>query len=70
MAYEEAPTHGHGYLSVASKAASIAFLLRDMPRNQGSGHNANGMVPILSVVAVMTLTLGIWPRSTRPTSSG
>src|SRR3954452_19388869 len=55
-AYEGAPTTITAYLSVASKAASIAFLLRifkDMPT-----HVRDTWSPMLAAVAVLTLTLG------------
>src|SRR5216684_1535240 len=55
-AYEGAPTTVTAYLSVASKAASIAFLLRifkDMP-----AHVRDAWSPILAAIAVLTLTLG------------
>ncbi|HYW43054.1 MAG TPA: NADH-quinone oxidoreductase subunit N [Bryobacteraceae bacterium] len=55
-AYEGAPTTVTAYLSVASKAASIAFLLRIF-----LGPFASARVmwePILSAVAILTLTLG------------
>ncbi|MBS1854389.1 MAG: NADH-quinone oxidoreductase subunit N [Acidobacteria bacterium] len=55
-AYEGAPTTVTAYLSVASKAASFAFLLRmfkDMPAPLLAA-----WTPMLSVIAVITLTLG------------
>jgi len=55
-AYEGAPTTVTAYLSVASKAASIALLLRifkDMPT-----HVRDAWSPMLAAVAVLTLTLG------------
>ena len=55
-AYEGAPTTVTAYLSVASKAASIAFLLRIFLGPFGSAREV--WSPILSVVAVLTLTLG------------
>jgi NADH-quinone oxidoreductase subunit N len=55
-AYEGAPTTVTAYLSVASKAASMAFLLRIFLGPLGSAREA--WEPILSVVAVLTLTLG------------
>ncbi|HLK66483.1 MAG TPA: NADH-quinone oxidoreductase subunit N [Bryobacteraceae bacterium] len=55
-AYEGAPTTVTAYLSVASKAASFAFLLRIFRIPLGSVRDE--WVPILSVVAVLTLTLG------------
>jgi NADH-quinone oxidoreductase subunit N len=55
-AYEGAPTSVTAYLSVASKAASIAFLLRIL---LGPLADARAMwEPLLTVVAVLTLTLG------------
>ncbi len=55
-AYEGAPTTVTAYLSVASKAASIAFLLRIF---LGPLADARAMwEPLLTVVAVLTLTLG------------
>ncbi len=55
-AYEGAPTTVTAYLSVASKAASIAFLLRIFMGPLGSVREA--WEPMLAVVAVLTLTLG------------
>jgi len=55
-AYEGAPTTVTAYLSVASKAASFAFLLRifkDMPLPLRDVWN-----PMLAVIAVVTLTVG------------
>jgi NADH-quinone oxidoreductase subunit N len=55
-AYEGAPTTVTAYLSVASKAASFAFLLRmfkDMPAPVLAV-----WIPMLSVIAVITLTVG------------
>jgi len=55
-AYEGAPTTVTAYLSVASKAASFAFLLRiykDLPEPVRDTWN-----PMLAAVAVITLTLG------------
>ncbi len=55
-AYEGAPTTVTAYLSVASKAASIAFLLRIF---LGPLADARAMwEPLLTVVAVLTLTVG------------
>jgi len=55
-AYEGAPTPVTAYLSVASKAASFAFLLRLF---MGPFQSlANEWQPILSFVAILTLTLG------------
>jgi NADH-quinone oxidoreductase subunit N len=55
-AYEGAPTTVTAYLSVASKAASIAFLLRIFLGPLASARAV--WEPLLSVVAVATLTLG------------
>src|SRR5262249_20007197 len=55
-AYEGAPTTVTAYLSVASKAASMAFLMRIFLMPLGSVREA--WEPMLSVVAVLTLTLG------------
>ena len=55
-AYEGAPTTVTAYLSVASKAASIAFLLRIFLGPLASARAA--WEPILAAVAVITLTLG------------
>jgi NADH-quinone oxidoreductase subunit N len=55
-AYEGAPTTVTAYLSVASKAASIAFLLRIFLGPLSSARAA--WEPILSAVAIVTLTLG------------
>jgi NADH-quinone oxidoreductase subunit N len=55
-AYEGAPTTVTAYLSVASKAASVAFLLRIFLGAFASAREV--WEPILSVVAVLTLTLG------------
>ncbi len=58
-AYEGAPTTVTAYLSVASKAASIAFLLRMFYGQLAPLAPAREMwEPVLSVVAVVTLTLG------------
>jgi NADH-quinone oxidoreductase subunit N len=58
-AYEGAPTTVTAYLSVASKAASIAFLLRLFHGQFAPFDTARASwEPILSVVAVITLTLG------------
>ena len=55
-AYEGAPTTVTAYLSVASKAASFAFLLRIF---LGPLANARAVwEPLLSAVAIATLTLG------------
>jgi NADH-quinone oxidoreductase subunit N len=55
-AYEGAPTTVTAYLSVASKAASVAFLLRIFMGPLASARDT--WEPILSVVAIVTLTLG------------
>jgi NADH-quinone oxidoreductase subunit N len=55
-AYEGAPTTVTAYLSVASKAASIAFLLRIFMGPLAASREA--WEPLLSIVAVATLTLG------------
>ncbi|PWU05255.1 MAG: NADH-quinone oxidoreductase subunit N [Terriglobia bacterium] len=55
-AYEGAPTTVTAYLSVASKAASIAFLLRIFLGPLASARQV--WEPLLSAVAVATLTLG------------
>jgi NADH-quinone oxidoreductase subunit N len=55
-AYEGAPTTVTAYLSVASKAASIAFLLRIFLGPLASARSV--WEPMLSVVAVATLTIG------------
>jgi NADH-quinone oxidoreductase subunit N len=55
-AYEGAPTPVTAYLSVASKAASIAFLLRMFLGPLASLRAA--WEPLLAVVAVLTLTIG------------
>jgi NADH-quinone oxidoreductase subunit N len=55
-AYEGAPTTITAYLSVASKAASIAFLLRIFLGPLASARSV--WEPLLSVVAVATLTIG------------
>ena len=57
--YEGAPTTVTAYLSVASKAASIAFLLRIFWVHPGPLAAARDMwEPMLSVVAVLTMTVG------------
>jgi len=59
-AYEGAPTTVTAYLSVASKAASIAFLLRIFQVQPGVLASAREMwEPILAVVAVATMTVGV-----------
>lgn len=55
-AYEGAPTTVTAYLSVASKAASIAFLVRIFTGPLAASREA--WEPLLSIVAVATLTLG------------
>ena len=55
-AYEGAPTTVTAYLSVASKAASIAFLLRIFLGPLASARDV--WEPLLSVIAVLTLTVG------------
>ena len=55
-AYEGAPTTVTAYLSVASKAASIAFLLRIFLGPLASARQV--WEPLLAVVAVTTLTIG------------
>lgn len=55
-AYEGAPTTVTAYLSVASKAASVAFLLRIFLGPLGSIRIE--WEPILAVVAVVTMTVG------------
>jgi NADH-quinone oxidoreductase subunit N len=55
-AYEGAPTTVTAYLSVASKAASIAFLLRIFLGPLAPSREA--WEPLLAIVAVITLTIG------------
>ena len=55
-AYEGAPTTVTAYLSVASKAASIAFLVRIFMGPLAASRVA--WEPVLAVVAVATLTIG------------
>src|SRR5437764_8775751 len=55
-AYEGAPTTVTAYLSVASKAASIAFLLRIFLGPLGPARTM--WEPLLAVVAVATMTVG------------
>jgi NADH-quinone oxidoreductase subunit N len=58
-AYEGAPTTVTAYLSVASKAASIAFLLRLFYGSLAPFAPARETwAPILAVVAVLTMTVG------------
>src|SRR5580658_8542601 len=58
-AYEGAPTTVTAYLSVASKAASIAFLLRIFLGPLASVRAA--WEPLLIVVAIATMTVGNLP---------
>lgn len=55
-AYEGAPTTITAYLSVASKAASFAFLVRMMMGPLASTREV--WVPLLSAVAILTMTVG------------
>ncbi len=55
-AYEGAPTTITAYLSVGSKAASFAFLLRLFMGPLASARDV--WVPLLSLVAILTLTVG------------
>ena len=55
-AYEGAPTTVTAYLSVASKAASIAFLLRIFLGPLASARET--WEPILAFIAMITLTIG------------
>jgi NADH-quinone oxidoreductase subunit N len=55
-AYEGAPTTVTAYLSVASKAASIAFLMRIFLGPFDSAREI--WAPMLAVVAVLTMTVG------------
>ena len=55
-AYEGAPTTVTAYLSVASKAASIAFLLRIFLGPLASARDT--WEPLIAIIAVLTLTLG------------
>jgi NADH-quinone oxidoreductase subunit N len=55
-AYEGAPTTITAYLSVASKAASFAFLLRIFTGPFGTAREV--WVPLLSVIAILTMTVG------------
>ena len=67
-AYEGAPTTVTAYLSVASKAASFAFLLRIFLGPLAAAREA--WEPLLAVVAVAHPDASAtWPPSTRPTSS-
>ena len=55
-AYEGAPTTITAYLSVASKAASFAFLLRIFLGPLAGSRDV--WVPLLSVIAIATMTVG------------
>jgi NADH-quinone oxidoreductase subunit N len=55
-AYEGAPTTVTAYLSVASKAASIAFLLRIFLGPLSAARET--WEPIMTAIAILTLTLG------------
>lgn len=55
-AYEGAPTTVTAYLSVASKAASMAFLLRIFLEPLASAREA--WEPLLAAVAIATMTIG------------
>jgi NADH-quinone oxidoreductase subunit N len=55
-AYEGAPTTVTAYLSVASKAASVAFLLRIFLGPLAASREA--WEPLLSIIAVATMTIG------------
>src|SRR5262249_12479839 len=55
-AYEGAPTTVTAYLSVASKAASIAFLLRIFLGPLSAARDT--WEPIMAAIAILTLTLG------------
>jgi NADH-quinone oxidoreductase subunit N len=55
-AYEGAPTTITAYLSVASKAASFAFLLRIFLGPLGGSREV--WVPLLSAIAIATMTVG------------
>jgi NADH-quinone oxidoreductase subunit N len=59
-AYEGAPTTVTAYLSVASKAASIAFLLRIFAGQGPFASQSSREVwePIMAAISVLTLTLG------------
>jgi NADH-quinone oxidoreductase subunit N len=52
-AYEGAPTPVTAFLSVAPKAAAIAFLLRFL-----ANHAALHLTPVLAVLAALTMTVG------------
>lgn len=55
-AYEGAPTTVSAYLSVASKAASFAFLVRIFVGPLANAREA--WEPLLSVIAIVTMTIG------------
>ena len=55
-AYEGAPTTVTAYLSVASKAASFAFLMRILLGPLGPAREA--WEPLLALIAVITMTVG------------
>ena len=55
-AYEGAPTAITAFLSVASKAASIALLVRLLPDTLSAARES--WMPLLAVAAVLTLTVG------------
>jgi NADH-quinone oxidoreductase subunit N len=55
-AYEGAPTTVTAYLSVASKAASVAFLLRIFMGPLAPAREA--WEPLLAIVAIVTMTIG------------
>jgi len=57
-AYEGAPTTITAYLSVASKAASFAFLLRIFGPSGPLAPARDSWEPLLAVVAVLTMTIG------------
>ena len=57
-AYEGAPTTVTAYLSVASKAASVAFLLRMFAGPGPLAAVKDTWEPLMAVIAVATLTLG------------
>jgi NADH-quinone oxidoreductase subunit N len=55
-AYDGAPTPVTAYLSVASKVASFAVLIRLLPMTLGSLHDI--WVPVLAAASVASMTLG------------
>src|SRR5215472_10199342 len=57
-AYEGAPTTVTAYLSVASKAASFAFLLRIFGPSGPLASASASWEPLLATVAVVTMTVG------------